>query len=103
MMTAYLNVNVAFSRFLWSLTHKLLGVGIGRAIADDRYVKLNILVEGQGPLDSSNNPSHFVAERAATEQRKKQSVTSMAHRIQDRRTNRCLIGCLKNKPCECCP
>ena len=83
------------------MTHKLLDVGIGRAIADDCDIELYILVKGQGPLDSPNDPGRFVAERSATEQRKKQSVTSMVDRIQDRRTNGCLIGCLEKKPCEC--
>jgi hypothetical protein len=89
--------------FAYFSHHKLLDIVIGRAKADDCYVKVHIPVEVQGPLDSPNDPSRFVAERSAPEKRKKQSVASMAHRIQDRRTNRCLIGCLENEPCECLP
>src|SRR5438132_9759279 len=85
------------------LMNELLDIGRGRAITDDGYVKINMLVEVQGTLDASNDPIGFVAERSAAEQRKKHAVVSIADRMQDRRTHRCLIGCLENKPCECRP
>ena len=67
---------------------------IGRAIAYDCYVKINMLVEVQSTLNPSNDPIGFVAERSAAKKCKKQSVVPISYRIQDRSTNRCLIGCL---------
>jgi hypothetical protein len=38
-----------------------------------------MFVEVQGTLDSSNDPSGFVANRSATEKREKQSIVSISH------------------------
>jgi len=55
------------------LINQLLDVVLRRIIAYDRDIKISMLVEVQGTLDSSNDPISFVAKRSAAEKRKKQS------------------------------
>lgn len=85
-------MNVPIDPLVVCLINKLLDILLRRAIAYNCYVKIGMLVEGQGTLNSSNDPIGFVAKRSTAEKRKKQSVVSISYRIQDRSTNRCLIG-----------
>lgn len=76
------------------LLNKLQEILLRRPIAYNCHIEIGMLVEVQSPPDSSDDPIGFVAKRTATEKREKQSVISISYRIQDRNTDRRLIGSL---------
>jgi hypothetical protein len=83
--------------------NKVLNVSIRRIVADDCDVQISVPVKIQSAPERLDDPIALVAKRPTAKECEEYPLAPISNRIQDRRTNRRFIGCLKHKPREFLP